>query len=566
MKTKYITTIILPMLALCAATGLTACEEDSIPLAVGDLLDDSDYNSIAGSLRSKLSFSGETGIVLLTGDGTETKLMDELFYELNRPIDKDLEVTLSLGQDLTDAFMAEVNRLNTQVEAYRKLFPLTPLYEAALLPDDNITLSEKTLTIHKGKSISETIECAVSTDNLDLNTLYLLTINMELSTQNSPNVPNKNILQYFINLRPNIRSWENTIDPSVEISLDTEFYTVFYVNTERYQPLIADVFLYGKTSLLTWETEKVCSFGNLVNLRQSTVSYAPSSGRSLLLLDSDLRYVLEHADKYIRPLQNRGRKVCLCIQGGGKGIGFCNMTDTQIADFTSQVKEVVELYKLDGINLWDEGSGYGKEGMPPMNTTSYPKLIKSLREAMPDKLLTLVDKEGPTEYFHDVSLCGGIEVGKYIDYAWHGYFSYDEITQIIEPWETESPYSDYKRKPIAGLTPEKYGSVNIARQPGGDLILSGQRRVMKWKSEGRKKNNMIVFGFDLSANEQDGAYEGHPLFSAFEYLNYFSDDGWVPQENPFTGEIEEGEGNAFYMVSPNDESYRRGFKFFWKDW
>lgn len=565
MKTKYITTILLPMLALCAA-GLTACEEDSIPLAVGDLLDESNYNNIAGSLRSKLSFSGEAGIVLLTGDGTETKLMDELFYELNRPIDKDLEVTLCLGQDLTDAFMAEVDRLNTQIEAYRKLFPLTPLYEAALLPGDNITLSEKTLTIPKGKSISETIECAVSTDNLDLNTLYLLTINMELSTQNSPNVPNKNILQYFINLRPNIRSWENTIDPSVEISLDTEFYTVFYVNTERYQPLIADVFLYGKTSLLTWETEKVCSFGNLVNLRQSTVSYAPSSGRSLLSLDSDLRYVLEHADKYIRPLQNRGRKVCLCIQGGGKGIGFCNMTDTQIADFTSQVKEVVELYKLDGINLWDEGSGYGKEGMPPMNTTSYPKLIKSLREAMPDKLLTLVDKEGPTEYFHDVALCGGIEVGKYIDYAWHGYFSYDEITQIIEPWETESPYSDYKRKPIAGLTPEKYGSVNIARQPGGDLILSGQRRVMKWKSEGRKKNNMIVFGFDLSANEQDGAYESHPHGLAFEYLNYFSDDGWIPQKNPFTGEIEEGEGKAFYMVSTNNMSYFHGFKFFWKDW
>lgn len=565
MKTKYITTIILPMLALCAA-GLTACEEDSIPLAVGDLLDESNYNNIAGSLRSKLSFSGEAGIVLLTGDGTETKLMDELFYELNRPIDKDLEVTLCLGQDLTDAFMAEVDRLNTQIEAYRKLFPLTPLYEAALLPDDNITLSEKTLTIHKGKSISETIECAVSTDNLDLNTLYLLTINLELSTQNSAKDPNKNILQYFINLRPNIRSWENTIDPSVEISFDTEFYTVFYVNTERYQPLIADVFLYGKTSLLTWETEKVCSFGNLVNLRQSTVNYDPSSGRSLLSLDSDLRYVLEHADKYIRPLQNRGRKVCLCIQGGGKGIGFCNMTDTQIADFTSQVKEVVELYKLDGVNLWDEGSGYGKEGMPPVNTTSYPKLIKSLREAMPDKLLTLVDKEEPTEYFHDVALCGGIEVGKYIDYAWHGYFSYDEITQIIEPWETESPYSDYKRKPIAGLTPEKYGSVNIARQPGGDLILSGQRRVMKWKSEGRKKNNMIVFGFDLSANEQDGAYESHPHGLAFEYLNYFSDDGWIPQKNPFTGEIEEGEGKAFYMVSTNNMSYFHGFKFFWKDW
>lgn len=77
---------------------------------------------------------------------------------------------------------------------------------------------------------------------------------------------------------------------------------------------------------------------------------------------------------------------------------------------------------------------------------------------------------------------------------------------------------------------------------------------------------MIVFGFDLSANEQDGLYEGHPHGLAFEYLNYFSDDGWIPQENPFTGEIEEGEGNAFYMVSTNNKSYFHGYKFFWKDW
>ena len=89
---------------------------------------------------------------------------------------------------------------------------------------------------------------------------------------------------------------------------------------------------------------------------------------------------------------------------------------------------------------------------------------------------------------------------------------------------------------------------------------------MKWKSEGRKKNSMIVFGFDLSANEPDGQYEGHPHGLAFEYLNYFSDDGWIPQENPFTGEIEEGEGNAFYMVSTNNMSYFHGYKFFWKDW
>ena len=46
-----------------------------------------------------------------------------------------------------------------------------------------------------------------------------------------------------------------------------------------------------------------------------------------------------------------------------------------------------------------------------------------------------------TEYFYDVNRCGGIEVGKYIDYAWHAYDSGKEVVQIIEPWDAEHPYS-----------------------------------------------------------------------------------------------------------------------------
>lgn len=57
--------------------------------------------------------------------------------------------------------------------------------------------------------------------------------------------------------------------------------------------------------------------------------------------------------KYIRPLQDKGRKVCISIEGGGKGLGFCNLTDAQIADFTAQVKAVVTEYGLDGVNFWD---------------------------------------------------------------------------------------------------------------------------------------------------------------------------------------------------------------------
>jgi hypothetical protein len=67
------------------------------------------------------------------------------------------------------------------------------------------------------------------------------------------------------------------------------------------------------------------------------------------------------------------------------------------------VKSIIEHYYLDGVNLWDDDSKYGKAGMSAMNTTSYPKLIKALREALPDKLLTLVDKGDATEYLYDVN-------------------------------------------------------------------------------------------------------------------------------------------------------------------
>ncbi|MEG2062006.1 MAG: glycosyl hydrolase family 18, partial [Alistipes sp.] len=119
----------------------------------------------------------------------------------------------------------------------------------------------------------------------------------------------------------------------------------------------------------------------------------------------------------------------------GQGLGFCNMNDAQIADFVTQVKIVVNKYNLDGINLWDRNSGYGKEGMAAVNTTSYPKLIVALRAALGnERLLTVTDHEAPTESFWDTAATGGIEVGQYIDYAWSGYNDENEPQQIIDPY------------------------------------------------------------------------------------------------------------------------------------
>lgn len=53
-----------------------------------------------------------------------------------------------------------------------------------------------------------------------------------------------------------------------------------------------------------------------MNLRIVTMDYESATGRALLNLSSDIRDVLEKADKFIRPLQEHGRKVCLSIENG----------------------------------------------------------------------------------------------------------------------------------------------------------------------------------------------------------------------------------------------------------
>ena len=426
---------------------------------------------------------------------------------------------ITIGDTFTEEYLAEVERRNTQVKAYNNYVhkfgsSKLPLFDTALLTTGNLQIDNTTLTITAGKTVSENVQVKVTGKDLDPDTIYSLPL--EIRQTDASGAVRTHRQQYIIY----INQEKVTIDyyefpPMKDIELDSDLFTVLYVNVEEWSPLAANILAYIKTD--NWSgTNTYKTIGNIVNLRPSTVGYDQLTGRCLFSLSPDLRYVLENSARYIRPLQNMGRKVCVCIQGGGKGLGFCNMTDTQIADFSAQVKEVVELYGLDGINLRDEGSGYGKEGMPPMNTTSYPKLIKSLREAMPDKLLTLVDKEEPTEYFHDVTLCGGIEVGKYIDYAWHGYAKENEMIQIVEPWEADNPYSEYTRKPIEGLSPERYGSIAIPSQlVEGEGILTYEEQEQQslnmffWKRDGRMRNKILVIYADITG-KREGAYGGQP--------------------------------------------------------
>ena len=470
--------------------GLAACDADPIDTTRGELPDKEPLENTYVSVRSQFSPVERSVVYLMEGTGTTS---DPMYCRLNRPAEKNLNIQTAPDE--------------SQVEIYNTKYGTDFL----TMPAANIQIADNgQISIAAGERISEKIKVTFKADGLEAGK-YLAPI--VVSSDDVAMSDEGGILYYVVKVRkPEVGDYE----------LDPVNTTVFYVNTSEYSPLLADVWVVAKEDVMNYGAPNVWerTYGNIVNLRVVQIGYDEATERATLVLNSDIRYVLEHADLHIRPLQDKGRKVCLSIEGGNTGLGFCNLTDAQIADFVAQVKACLDTYDLDGVNLFDRNAGYGDvEGMPAMNTTSYPKLIKALREAMPDKLLTLSDYEEPTEYFWDTEATGGIEVGKYLDYAWSGYMSEDEDIQILDPWnqidQSEGemngmmfPVNNHPRKPIAGLEQSKYGAFAVPFYSMSSSYFQDQiglSNLWVWRMCGWSPNNLLTFG-DLISNIQ-GDYE-----------------------------------------------------------
>lgn len=509
MKTnhKIFRTIGTMLLAATVLAGFTACETDPVAQDGGKLPDKEPLENTYVSVRSQYSPVERAVVYLMEGTGTTS---DPMYCRLNRPAEKNLTIRTAPDE--------------SQVEIYNTSYGTDFL----TMPAENIQIAGNgQITIAAGERISEKVQVTFKADGLEAGE-YLAPI--VVSSDDVALSDDGGILYYVVKVRkPEVGDYE----------LDPVNTTVFYVNTSEYSPMLADVWVIIKTDLMNpaapnvWER----TYGNIVNLRIVQIGYDEATGRAKLVLNSDIRYVLEHADLHIRPLQDKGRKVCLSIEGSNCGLGFCNLSDAQIADFVAQVKACLETYDLDGVNLFDRNAGYGKEGMPAMNTTSYPKLIKALREAMPDKLLTLSDYEEPTEYFWDTEATGGIEVGEYLDYAWSGYMSEDEDVQILDPWgridQSEGemngmmfPVNNHPRKPIAGLDQSKYGAFAVPFYSANNPFYLNQIGLINmwvWRMLGWSSNNILMFG-DLITNIQ-GIYEGQWEASISTTLMVYEPDG-----------------------------------------
>lgn len=529
---------------LCTAVfaGLTACDAGTVEREGGKLPDREPLETTYGMLRSSNAAGNTVRIKMTEGAGFVTS---NFYYQLSQAPDTELSLETTIDGSMLD----EWNEANDE--------------QRILLPETNYNLLDgSVVSLPADKQRSDIKRIQFMAENLSPGEYYL-----PLTVVDEEDREADQTINFLISVRARQLG---------EYQLNTnQIFAVFYINTGMYQPLLVDEYLMSKLNANTWEyawderEDGMRTIGNIINLNTVTLDYNAGSGRALLNLGNDMRYVLDHIDKYIRPLQDKGRKVCICLEGGGSGLGFCNLTDTQIEDFVAQVKAVITAYELDGVNFWDRNAGYGKEGMPAMNTTSYPKLIKAMREALGnDKLVTLTDFEEPTEYFWDTAATGGIEVGQYLDYAWSGYLNNEKEIQIVDPWHQGEQYvsTDYPRKPIAGLDPSKYGCVNIPwyaseeKTPMDYLV-----GIFHWRNAGNKQSNILVYE-DLRTVLQDNLES--TWTDSFKYgYTFFADDGtWLIEESKWGLSIlsdNEYEFNPFFLAQVDGGS---GYNKWLKDW
>lgn len=196
----------------CATTLLLAgCTEEPISYGAGQEPDGEALETVSGTLRSRRSLRDRIPVRLV--EGYEDDVADQIYYRLNTTTSQPVSVTVSPDLSLVDTYN-EANQTNLQP-----------------LPAKNVSIGNGgALTVAVGTTVSDPLEVTFSADGLAPGT-YLL----PLAVQDADAV-----LYYGVTVREFDENIYQDGDDLYNIELDTEWTTVFYLNTSEVQAHYAD--------------------------------------------------------------------------------------------------------------------------------------------------------------------------------------------------------------------------------------------------------------------------------------------------------------------------------------
>lgn len=480
---KYIKLALLAMTFACAGTTFTSCEDD-IMVGTGD---SGRYDNIEGTYGYVKNMGGarDLSTIEIFGNGTGKA---QLYFELTTKATQKVDVKLKVDKAALDAY----NTANgTSYEMY---------------PETMVSLANGgVISIAAEGSKSEAVDVTVQNGGT-IGQVYALPISAEVTAGG-------------VALAKNNQSYIFLVKPMGAIpSSDkgTGMKAICYIEVNDENILNAGEFTMKSSGK---------PFFDVVNIFAANINFNKETGRVYVNCNDNVSYILKNADKFIKPLQAKGIKVCLTILGNHDEAGVANLTKETAAELAKELRFYVDTYGLDGIDFDDEYSKYQENPSPGFEKPSKEasaRLMYECRKVMPDKILSFYDWNS---YAPTGNVENGQAVGEILDYAYYGYYG---------------TWNESRLANITGLEKTKYCpyAVNLKYdESNGGYDLANIKKV-------RTSGYGIQMFYNLKARD----YDYSKAFSQFGNILFDDDVEW-------TGRIFEKTAAQGEIYIPSYQSY-----------
>lgn len=479
---KYKNYIRMSLLAMAFGTVtsvFTACEDD-IVIPNGDSGKLETVDGVYGMVKS-LAGARELTAISVFGDKAAT---GHLYFELTKAADKDITVTFTVDQAALDAYNA----------AHGTSYTMYP--NASLANGGTITVKsgEKKsapveLTIQAGGSIGSTYAVAVSATAND---------GVEMSAANQT---------YVYLVKP---------QPAIPDSRKGDILTHCFVEVNDENILNMGEYTMKKSGK---------PFFDVVSIFAANINQDAETGRVRVFCNDKVSFLLENADKYIRPLQAKGVKVTMTILGNHDEAGMGNLSEAAAKDFAQELKAFLDIYGLDGIDFDDEYTNYNNSnpgpGFEKRSRANFARLVYECRQAFGDKLIGVYEYGSLDSPDGEVE---GVKVGDIVDYMTYGYY------------QNQNPNGAFGREEshFENLPKSKYAPLpwKINDELSGGWNGFDKSKFQKVKDEG--------YGIQMFYNPKPLMYQYYTLLSEISKILFEDEVEWSGKYWSRTGEAYQG--------------------------
>ena len=390
--TRFIKSSFWIALLACTSNVFTACEDD---ITISS--ENNSFGNIEGNFGYVKSAAGAKALtaIAINGDKHGT---GHLYFELNKATNKDITVT----------FKVDESALNTYNQVNGTNYPMYPTDKLSL-ENEGIT------TIPAGKRKSSSVELDIQPGGT-IGTRYAVAV----SATASDGIETSSNNESYIYLVTPQATLPNTEKGRVK--------TICYIEVNNENILNAGEY--------TMENSKK-PFFDIVNVFGANIRLN-EEGKPYVHCNPQVTFVLENADKLIRPLQQKGIKVHLTILGDHTPAGMRSLGDEAAKDFAKELKSYVDIYGFDGISFDDEWSNYeqvgGHPGLVVPSQEQYSRLIYECRQIMPDKQIGVYwckQENGEPSINYPLGEIEGKDVNDLLDYTVFGNYNlWNELSHI----------------------------------------------------------------------------------------------------------------------------------------